>query len=314
MIMLILGYLEHLIKFTFFPQAYELYKINKSLFFWFSQKNLHAVRYLIAYPAVIISNFNQITLGKAFTIYTCIVFVLIGFFFLRLLKRIHGLTNFNRILGLSLLMVLAFVMNGRLIYAFLGIILILDAEYKFSEHKIDVLMLKLSEIIGLILSMVSSGTMTVTAAFILTMNFIQWKDRKGTRDRYSLILINFVLLFPLLDKFLPYFYRFLIKNTDYYGGGFNGFIGAMQHGLGRFFYTANTEVYILIISIALFILFINILFWWWLIIYKKNKYIPLLLVINICMYGGVFGFSTGLLGMLPVTALILSTYCKDIKI
>lgn len=313
-IILTLLYFAKLINFVFFPQAYELYKTNKDLLFWFSQKNLHAVRYLIAYPAVMISDIGNMTLNEAFTIYTCMAFNLICFLLFKLLKRLHGLTDLNRIISISLLVLLSFAMNGRLIYAFLGIILILEVEYKFMEDSTGILPLKFSEIIGLILTMVSSGTMTVTAVFLLVMSLIQWKERKRKKEKYGLIFVNLILIFPLLSKFFPYLIRFLIKNTDYYGGGFYGFIGAMQHGFGRFFYTSNAKIYILLAVSALLLLSVNALLFIYFVICKKNKYLPIFLIMNICIYGGIFGFSTALLGLLPVMVLILSKYFKHIKI
>lgn len=306
--------LTGIVEFTFFPQALALYEVDKNLFFWFSVGNLHAVRLMIAYPAVLISNINVLTLDDAFTIYSCMAFALIGFFFLRLLKNIEGLTAFNRGVGLLLLIILSVIMNGRLIYAFLGIVLILDAEWKYKEHKKGVAALKISEIAGLILTMVSSGTMTIAFVFIFFMNVIQWIESKGKRERRKLLAVNILLIYPFVDKFLPYFIRFLNKNIDYYGGGFNGAIRVMQHGFGRFFYTDNTNIYFLLVAAALLAVLINMIFFIEYIVRAKNPYLPVLLIANLCIYGGVFGFSTGLLALLPVAALILSVYFRHIKI
>ncbi len=306
--------LAGIVQFTFFPQAYDLYKINRSLFFWLSTGHLHAVRLMIAYPAVWISDMNSLELDAAFTIYSCIAFTLIGFFFLRILKQIKGLTAFNRGIGLLILMTLALIMNGRLIYAFLGIILILDAEWKYREDKKGIIQLKISEIIGLILTMVSSGTMTITAIFIVIVNIVQWIQSDGKRQRRELFVVNVILLYPFLDKFFPYFIRFLIKNIDYYGGGFNGAIGVMQHGFGKLFYSDNKSIYIIIVAVALVIVFMNMVLFIKYVIHKRHQYFFILLITNLCVYGGVFGFSTGLLALLPVIALILAVYFRQIKI
>lgn len=306
--------LAGIVQFAFFSQALVLYEINENLFFWFSEGNLHAVRFMIAYPAVLISKINALTLNEAFTVYSCMAFALIGFFFLRLLKNTKGLTAFNRGVGLALLIILSLFMNGRLIYAFLGIVLILDAEWKYKKYKKGVVPLKISEITGLILTMVSSGTMTIASVFILFMNGIQWIESKEKRERRKLLAVNILLIYPFVDRFLPYFIRFLIKNIDYYGGGFQGAVGVMQHGFGRFFYTENTNVYFLIVAAALLVVSINMLFFVEYIVRTKNPYLPIMLIANLCIYGGVFGFSTGLLALLPIMALILSVYFRRIKI
>ena len=62
------------------------------------------------------------------------------------------------------------------------------------------------------------------------------------------------------------------------------------------------------------IVFMNMVLFIKYVIHKRHQYFFILLITNLCVYGGVFGFSTGLLALLPVIALILAVYFRQIKI
>lgn len=304
-IMCMLTYLK-VMTFDFFPQALYLYEINDDLLYWFKMRHEHAVRLLIAYPGALISKAYDLPLDYAFGFYMLVVFILIAFFFLR---NINEFFREQSISGLFLLIVtgFAFVMNGRIAFPMLASMMLVFSDIKYMKKEIGLARLLTTELIGLLLSMTSSGTMMIVLAYIVLAWAIRIIYSNNIVLKKTIIFLVLALALPFSITLLPYIIFFINKNIDYYGGGFIGFIGIFRHGIvgALGIDLSNFEVvFLMLAGIAFFVL--NILLFKKIILGRKYEWFPMFLFANIGFYGLFVGLSAGSLMLLPLFIAFLS--------
>jgi len=196
-------------------------------------------------------------------------------------------------------------MNGRLIAAFLGfsILIHLFVALFHGQSRMGSIKKFLIGCLGLVLTMVSSGTMSVALVYCLfsvyVLNYKQIKKIKFIKKA----LLTLVVISPVIYIVLSYFWQMLIKNINFFGGGIEGFINMFSHGAGRLLILNGPGLIITLIAGAVFVL-LNMVYLRNAII-TKYRYIPILAGINISLYGLLFGFSTGLMMIPPLILLIL---------
>ncbi|MDR7857551.1 hypothetical protein [Tissierella sp.] len=300
---------ENIIKFSFIPQARALLDIDKSLLVWFKSGHPHAVRLLVAYPGYILSQVFEMDLDLGFSYYVITMFNIIFLTMMNSLKKLKENKHRYLIEVLNMLCMfpvtlLAFLMNGRLVFAYLGFLMITDIFISIYTKGIK---LNISKIIFLagafVLTTVSSGTLMVSLIYIMVMLYVYYYRLIDNPPSIRKQIFSLLILSPLLYIVFEYATIMFIRNVNYFGGGFKGLINMLNHGVGRFFILSQFQTIIFIALITIFLI-MNFLF----IkkqIYKKNKILPLILGINISMYGLLFGFSTGLMGVPPLIILIL---------
>lgn len=300
---------EDFIRFSFIPQAKVLLDINKNLPFWFKSGHPHAIRLLVAYPGYILSQIFNIDLDLGFTYYGITMFNLIFLTMMNSLKKLKNnkhkyLIEILNILCMLPLTVLAFLMNGRLISAYLGFLIIIEVFVSIYTRGLKINITKMILLaIAFVLTTVSSGTLMVSLLYIISMLYIYYYKVMDNPPSKMKQLFLLIILSPVIYLVFKYAVIMLFKNINYFGGGFKGAINMLSHGVGRFFILSKFQTILFVFFIVLF-LFINYLF----IkkqIHMRCKVLPLLLGINISMYGLLFGLSTGLMGIPPLVILIL---------
>lgn len=73
------------IEFPMFPQAASLYDINEDAFYWLKAGHVHAIRLLIVYPGVVLSNLFGFETDLGVTIYSASLMILILYFMMRMM-------------------------------------------------------------------------------------------------------------------------------------------------------------------------------------------------------------------------------------
>lgn len=300
-LMLLLNF--DILQFNFIPQAKVLLDVNKDLIYWFSNGHPHAIRLFVAYPGYILSNLYNVSLDIGYTYYGIILFVILYLVMSNILMRLQiKINNWKSILAYNLmlipLLILPLIMNGRLIPAFLGFSLLINLfintnlGFKITKFKIVSIIT-----FSFILTMVSSGTMTVAFIYILVMlyssNYKKLKLKKTLRFLFFILILSFPIIFKVLD----YVWLMLSRNIQFYGGGIKGVVNMLNHGAGRFI-TFDPIVLYTFIFLGFFFLLINIKY-----ILNKIRHSdalsPVVIAINISAYGMLFGFSTGLMIIPP---------------
>lgn len=162
------------IEFEFFLQAYKLLIDNTDLLHWFSEGHVHAIRLLIAYPGYIISKVFAIELNIGFSYYCVTMFTVMYLIIIdTVLKfkksRLRYDSETKMFFALIPFLILPFIMNGRLIAAFLGfsILIHLFVALFHGQSRMGSIKKFLIGCLGLVLTMVSSGTMSVALVYCL---------------------------------------------------------------------------------------------------------------------------------------------------
>lgn len=292
------------ITFHFIPQALVLLEQNTNLAYWFSSGHMHAVRLMIAYPGYIFHKMFNISLDLAFSYYCVIIFVLL---FLNLVNIKNQMTKVNTWHITSQLLTLfviglAYLMNGRICFAFLGIsILIIEMSklYLLQRPK-SWLFRYLLVIVGIVLCMVSSGTMMVAITFVLGMFIFRIvKNKRIEKGAVRLILVG-ICGFPLILIGAKYVLFMANKNLTYFGGGFTGFFRMFSHGIGGVLGITSPIVIVGLVVVGTLFFALNVVFI--LKIFRKcePKHFTILVSGNISFYGALFGLSTGSLIIVPI--------------
>ncbi len=295
-------------SFEFFPQAYALLEINPSLVYWFENGHMHAIRLMIAYPGYIFQNLFGLELNVAFSYYCTIIFTLLFIKLMNIKDYFSKKKGMLDIVGICLffvfVMILFFIMNGRICFAFLGFsVLIYEMVVLYNEANPQNWLLRyLKVMIGIILSTVSSGTMAVSCGFVGIMFIMRIiKQKKIEKGAIRLISVC-VVGSPVLFFAIKYVIKMINKNLIFFGGGFDGAINMLQHGIGRIFGTPSDTMVLWILSMGCVVLAVNICVL--LYLYRKfQQKFPLLIATNISFYGSFFGFSTGSLILVPLSVI-----------
>lgn len=298
----------NIIEYPLFPQAATLYYSNENVIYWFQRGNEHAIRLFIAYPGVLISNWFGVGITRGVTIYSSALLLLISIFMMQVLRMNHRENHVSAALCCLVIIVLSLVMNGRLIFSFFGITLLVLYEVKYSMNETSMLSLQIMSIIALLFTMVSSGTMIVAFVYIILIFPYRWKKMYSQKEKIAFLAILFAFVVPLATKYLPYLVRMINRNVQFFGGGFHGMVNMMRHGLGKILYTDSSVLILFIVVFGTFVVIFNIYLFNEKIVKTGNRNLPLFLITNICVYGSIFGRSTGLAALIPFTVLIICRF------
>ncbi|MFA4133397.1 MULTISPECIES: hypothetical protein [unclassified Brevibacillus] len=285
-------------QFTYLPQLRGY--IHLDPFEMLAAGDKWAPRFLVSYPSILLSNILDIDLDFAFTIYNIGLFLIMMFLLLNIGKIVRPkYAMVFLIVSILSFVFLSFIMNGRLIAAFLGITIILYIQIKAIWRKNGIRLIDyLLMVIGCFISTVSSGTMIVAFVQLFMGSFVVLKITKK-KVRY---LVLYLGLF--LGAFGTYLIVMINKNLDFFGGGLAGLINMFHHGIGVILFLNKWIVLVFTFMVCLFV-------WIYVKLFKqvlKNEVLlmPILVSIPICFSSGMFGFSTAL--MIVPSMIILSCY------
>ena len=297
-------------EFELLPQAKVLLDIDSNLFYWFSEGHIHAVRLLISYPGYLVSEWIGIELNEGFGFYCTVIFLLFYRNIIELIKTfVQNEKNAVAYYLISILVttMLFLMMNGRIIFAFYGISLILLANMQL-YNGIDISIKHIFMMaVGILLTMVSSGTLVVGTATVF-MGIVFSNQIKEMIRKKWLWSIG-ILCVPVIFVFINYFIKMVNKNITFFGGGLHGVINMLQHGLGRYLHIDNIYAGIGFLLFGILIVILNALII--LRLYQlKTRIFPIIVSFNISIYGSLFGISTGTTSIIGMILILF--YCLDV--
>ncbi len=302
------------ISYALFPQAAVLYYTNPDVFFWFSRGNAHAVRLLVAYPGILLSNWFVIDITGGITLYSAALFLLIMNFMLRILKYNEMENWISSVLGSFVILVLSFIMNGRMIFCFFGITLLMMCEVMYNRDRISILTLQIFTYVAIFFATVSSGVLTIITVYAVLITPYRWHLTKQIKEKIYFVFLNIISLFIAVTFFLSYLIRMIMRNVIFFGGGFRGVFNMLKHGFGKVLYTENTLFTILLIALGALVVITNVYLFEKNIVKKQNKDLPLILMVNLSAYGLLFGRSTGLSMLIPLVIILLEILNKNVSV
>lgn len=297
---------SEVVQFTYPPQAKRLLDATADPIQMLLGLDLWGPRYLLSYPGVVLRNLSGASLDRGYTIYAAALMLL----WLQLAARsvLRACARFGQsgpmlrtaIVLMVALQVLAVAtrMNGRLIPAFLGMALILDAQLDVRRSGAGWLA-RLA--LGVFFTMMSSGTMMVglTQAIVgHALSALRLSPRPWRALRQIVTVGAAVSL-----VFAPIIGAGIEKNLQFYGGSV---VAMLTHGAGQLLYVR--DVGLLLISIAAIsgVMLIATL----LVMHLRRSWRELdslLVALPIAAGLGLFGYST-LLMCIPALIALVTTW------
>ncbi len=301
-----------IIRFTLFSQAKSLYDINQDVVYWFRVGNPHAIRLFLAYPGILISKHSNLLIDDGFSIYIAMLFVIYDFMIIRIMTDLHITQNWAYLFIDALIMLLALFMNGRIVLSFVGSALLVYIDFLYRKGLIKTLTLHILTVCAFLLSQVSSGTMLLLSGYILIMMILRIRYIHDRAKKRKYLFSLFAIFLPLVIMFLPTLIFFLEKNISFYGGGINGVIALLQHGMGAILYKTDSVIFFLLLVIGVIIVIVNYDIFRCKIIKRKRQDLGLLLLANLSVYGALVGRSTGSIGIVPMAIAIITWICSKV--
>lgn len=240
----------------------------------------HFYRYLVTYPGFLLDNIFSAETG--FSIYVSFFFALNAYLWARVYIRIHHTPP-----PLALLLIfiaIHFSMNGRGVFAWTAWLLAMEVCISIHEKRFKPIRGLLIVFFSLWLASVSTGVFIVVFSImtLFTLRCIQF--RNAFRNFSWIHAVALATALVLIYAASQYFVSAIIKNVDYYGGGWGGVISMLDHGLGR--YTFNPVVIVLVFNI---IIVFSIVFLF--ILKNRNLDTPVTYFIAAPLMGGLFGIT-----------------------
>lgn len=308
-ISILLAVFFDLINFVFLSQALTLLNSNSNLLYWFFRGHIHAVRLLVSYPGYLLSIWCNIGLDDGFTIYIAVIFWILYWFVIKILKILETDDKALLISGIFLFC-LAVVMNGRIIFAYLGLTMLIYKDIRnLKGRRIPLWRTVMITVISFILGTVSSGTMMVIVAYILLMTVVKLTYLYSPKKCLVVILWGIIGLWlssTLFYSVFNYLLTMINKNITFFGDGFSGVVNMLNHGIGRYIYLSDSRYYFLYLIIGFSGLTVNFLVFKLLILDRRQINIPLFIAVNLGLYGSLVGLSTGTMLLIPAMILVLS--------
>lgn len=294
-----------LIRFTFFEQAFSLLKLGANPLDLLLSSNLWGPRYLLAYPAVMLSQWLDLDINLAFTIWgmfsmTVVIMLTVkycdtaGFF---------GTSSVHRFIAQFVVacfwLSVSCFMNGRQMNSFLGTTLIAYGQVSaLRGRKLGPRSILLQSV-GVFLALMSSGTAVVgSTQFLLgTLLINRNLPKEGRLHRsaaFPLALVSGSLV-------VPFVYQGLIKSRDFYE---SDYLDMLTHGAGALFFLEGT----ITVQVALLLLLMTLGF---VLLGRRltrdNPYLmPACLLLPLSVFMGLYGYA--MMTMALPALLVLGIY------
>lgn len=306
---LILAVLLGLKQYEVWSQITYLWHVKADPIIELGRAHPHALRYALLYPVLVASDHFGIDRDVLFTA----ILVLICFFTIRnihataavLLKARHA-AYLAQAFGATLIVLLFFMMNGRIGFAFLGYSMLLRVIFSHSIDRRFSFGSLLAALVGLALCSVSSGTLVSAALSLAIASYFEIcrciRLSRLTRTAFFIFLAC-LILGGLLFRYLVVG---IFKNITFYGGGSDGILRMLEHGFGSTLYPALNAVglpVVVLVVAVMAILVAALLF--------QLKHALLLHLLLAALACGAFGYSTLTLAAVPFVILVCVLLSKE---
>lgn len=267
----------------------------------------HALRYLLYWPVFKVADAIGAPADRLFTPVSAgallgLLLVMVRCEFL--LSNYQGRVSAPRGLGYAvILIVLAFLMNGRLVFAFAGYALMIYAVLDFVINQRWSWSHVPAAVFGVFLTSVSSGTIAVSMLFLVLVAVPAAGLRTPAATRFCGSIILILLIFT------PQVALGVDKNLRFFGGGFEGAVSMLKHGAGVIFLRFGILGLLCLSVLAAG----GLATLWWLHGRLSARLYALTLAIAPAAIGGLFGFSTMAMGIIPILLVVRSQTWRDLR-
>lgn len=271
--------------------------------------HIHALRYSIMLPIILISNLFNIQLNKIFSIFICFLIVYLSKILTTLFVKIFWHSDqkkINYIYNLFFFLfflLLSFFMNGRMVIGLFGMTLLLNNIIVWNLYGRSLRKFLLMSLISLYFTCISTGCfITTTITLFVNMYFVFYEKKTFMFSNKN--KNDFIFIFISATIVIYLFIIFAKKNVSFFGGEYNSLILMLAHGYGSVFITGShlTQM-IAFLSAIVFLLVSSFIF----SNFKKLN-VPLVSVVISCICGA-FGYSTLTMAIPGLAVILLWSIC-----
>lgn len=268
------------------PQVFELFTFDEN---FYNHLIWHSIRLILCLPHILLSLITNLTYNESFSYYSFIILICILWEINNILSLLITKSSniFRKLFSILFLLILVTNMNGRLLIPYLGYLILINEFFCYQTSKS---IHSNYIIIGLILTMMSTGTFGVGLIYVVLMLFFSNKLRTFILGLSSTEKVIVICIFI-------YFFIMLKKIIDYYTSE-GDLLYVLTHGLGYFMYGNNLVNILLIVFCILFLNYFIITR------YLYDKKLPLILAVLIPCWCSVFGYSAATMLICPLFILI----------
>lgn len=257
------------------------------------QNDIWWPRYLLTYPAVWGMDLWGMRFDQTFALYSAAILPITVFTLYRAARDMISIEPDHRsrsdLVMIGILAVLVFglgtKMNGRLIFAHLGMAVLLTTQTVAVGRRRLTRSTWALTALGLVMGQMSSGTGAVAAGQALVGTLVVGWRAGNLRGS----LPGLALMFAIAGPFL---YRSEIKNVIYFGGGFDAIPGLLHHGAAGYLLD-RPPLLALAVTIAVALVGATIVqLRGGRLRGVRPEWSPALVSLPLAAAGGMFGFST----------------------
>lgn len=239
----------------------------------------HLFRYMVAYPGLLLDDAYPV-LG--FSLYCCFFLLLNASVWSAIVRKTH--LSAPSLLTWGIFLMAHLFMNGRGVIAWSAWLLCVSLCIDLSRAAVPVKWPLIRGTVACFLGAVSTGVFVIVLFSIFVFFLERWKAG-GVRLRNLRGLIVLLMLVPCAYVFTSYFIVAVEKNLDFYGGGMQGFIHMLEHGMGKVFF-AGGGLGIVLVALAAPLGALGAL-----IFFFGPPIRPVRKLMIISVAGGLFGFT-----------------------
>lgn len=229
-------------KFSPWDQVSLLWESEANILVLLLSGHPHGPRFAISYPGFF---FEQKIPGLGFSLYI-FLYCFINFYLFKKILKIFLRKNVT--LVSSVVFTSAhLLMNGRGVIAWTAWLLCILVCLSITIRNNSIIKMTILGALSCCLATVSTGVFILVAiAYAFFVGRIFWGD--GISMKKLIIGVPPVLL--VASFAIDYFVIAIDKNIEFYGGGFEGMLNMLEHGMGAFFTNASILILLVAITIA----------------------------------------------------------------
>lgn len=239
----------------------------------------HLFRYLVVYPGLVLEGVFP---DRGFSLYCSLFLLFNASVWSSIVRKTHLVSPSYLIWGVFLLAHM--FMNGRGVIAWSAWLLCVSLCIDLSKATVPVKWPVIRGVLACFLGTVSTGVFVIVLFSVFVFFLERWKAG-GVRLRSIRGLLVLLLLAPCCYVFVSFFFVAVEKNLEFFGGGMEGLIRMLGHGMGKVFLSGG-GLGLIVVALAIPVgTLAAIMFFFGPPIRPVRK----LLIISVA--GGLFGFT-----------------------
>jgi hypothetical protein len=192
---------------------------------------LHAPRYFVVMPSYILGEMFSVDSDSIFGVYVVVLATATAGIWIATQTLFVRSSRHRTVVWITPFILLHFI-NGRFAFALFGLSLMVWLLILIKLRRIQLRLALPLLFTSMLYSSVSSGVFSVAVTLLLLELRTEVRYFLGAKVTLVWRTVRFIGVFLMFASLMYFAYSFLLKNINFYGGGFEGAFGMVSHGFG----------------------------------------------------------------------------------